>query len=40
MAIFVVVFAAAESVVALAIMLNIFRHFETLDLNSLKKLKY
>jgi len=32
--------AAAESVVALAIMLNIFRYFQTLDLNSLKKLKH
>jgi NADH:ubiquinone oxidoreductase subunit K len=40
MGIFVVVLAAAESVVALAIMLNIFRHFQTLDLNSLKKLKH
>ena len=40
MGIFVVVLAAVESVVALAIMLNIFRHFQTLDLNSLKKLKH
>tara|TARA_B100000900_G_scaffold410045_1_gene427058 strand:- start:1317 stop:1622 length:306 start_codon:yes stop_codon:yes gene_type:complete len=40
MGIFVVVLAASESVVALAILLNIFRHFESLDLNSLKKLKY
>ena len=40
MGIFVVVLAASESVVALAIMLNIFRYFESLDLNSLKKLKY
>ena len=40
MGIFVVVLAAAESLVALAIMLNIFRHFQTLDLNSLKKLKH
>ena len=40
MGIYVVVLAASESVVALAIVLNIFRHFESLDLNSLKKLKY
>ncbi len=40
MGIFVVVLAASESVVALAIMLNIFRHFESLDLSSFKKLKY
>ena len=40
MGIFVVVLAASESVVALAILLNIFRHFKSLDLNSLKKLKY
>ena len=40
MGIFVVVLAASESVVALAIMLNIFRHFKSLDLKSLNKLKY
>ena len=40
MGIFVVVLAASESVVALAIMLNIFRHLESLDLSSFKKLKY
>ena len=40
MGIFVVVLAASETVVALAIMLNIFRHFKSLDLKSLNKLKY
>ena len=38
--VFVVVLAAAEAAVALAILLNIFKHFKTTDLDQLKRLKY
>lgn len=38
--VFVVVLAAAEVAVALAILLNVFRYFKTTDLDQLRRLKY
>ena len=38
--IFVVVLAAAEAAIALAILLNIFRHYKTINLDKLNRLRY
>lgn len=38
-ALFVIVLAATESVVALALILNIYKHFKTIHLDEINKLK-
>jgi NADH-quinone oxidoreductase subunit K len=40
MAVFVIVLAAAEAAIALAILLNVFKHFKNTDLDQLENLKY
>ncbi len=40
MAVFVVVLAAAEAAIALAILLNIYKHFKNTDLDSIAELKH
>ncbi len=39
-AVFVVVLAAAEAGIALAILLLVFRHYRSIDITELKKLRY
>jgi NADH:ubiquinone oxidoreductase subunit K len=38
-AIFIIVIAAAEAVVALALVLNVFRHFNTVNIDQINSLK-
>jgi NADH-quinone oxidoreductase subunit K len=38
-ALFVIVLAATESVVALALILNIYKHFKTIHLSDINQLK-
>lgn len=40
MAVFVVVLAASEAAIAIAILLQVYKYFRTIDLDKIKELKY